>query len=682
LNTEPYLLPLLTGIIAIVCQILLFTRIKKNTQKRNNGRFVFTITIWAILQAFILYKDEGLLIFSYLVSSLQISLFHLLLYKTLDKRINLSRAQSLTSLISCSLTVIASIALILTDENTQLIITSYGFFGITASLMLLLYCERLFQLSRAGKQFNHGVTFSLAGISIAYFLSFCDLIISPHTSSNQTLWLSSVMLLTLPFLYKGSSALQSIPVKLKASRPLVFHVTLFTVAGTYLFGASSIITIMQMYGVRIDYTSKIILLTAIAFPCIYLLSSKSNRSYISVWISKHLFSTQFDYHETWKRLNVGFEQDLEGSSAAATGFKTIMALIKHHSGCYYQIHNNSLSLVASEGSGTYTHLNEQLLDIANQLKDTPWIIDVCEATKAPALYPMISTDFTKLDDHSIKWIIPVYASGDIVGIWLLSNTAPLWSLNWETRDYVNAISAQFAIYLQTQEYKKKIREQAQLAAFYKTSAFIIHDMKNVYAQLNMLLENASVHKRNPEFIDDMLVTMGSMKTRTEKMLAQLTNKQNNTENSESHFSVVMAIKDIFSGISLKKYDILPTLKIELSGDFVVFANKERFFNIIHHLLDNAQCACNGKGDDGEVHVRCRVDNNNIIISIMDNGIGISDDYMENRLFKPFETTKGNSGIGLGVYDAKQFAEQYSGTLVIESELNIGTSVHLTLPARE
>ena len=55
------------------------------------------------------------------------------------------------------------------------------------------------------------------------------------------------------------------------------------------------------------------------------------------------------------------------------------------------------------------------------------------------------------------------------------------------------------------------------------------------------------------------------------------------------------------------------------------------------------------------------------------------DFIENRLFKPFETTKGNSGMGLGVYDAKTFAEDHKGSLKVDSEVGLGSTITLTLP---
>ena len=58
---------------------------------------------------------------------------------------------------------------------------------------------------------------------------------------------------------------------------------------------------------------------------------------------------------------------------------------------------------------------------------------------------------------------------------------------------------------------------------------------------------------------------------------------------------------------------------------------------------------------------------------------MDENFIKERLFKPFDTTKGNSGMGLGVYDAKTFAEDHNGSLTVDSEVNKGTLISLTIP---
>jgi signal transduction histidine kinase len=67
------------------------------------------------------------------------------------------------------------------------------------------------------------------------------------------------------------------------------------------------------------------------------------------------------------------------------------------------------------------------------------------------------------------------------------------------------------------------------------------------------------------------------------------------------------------------------------------------------------------------------------IKISDSGCGMSAEFINERLFKPFDTTKGNAGMGIGVYDVRQFAQSYGGNLTVQSEPGEGSCFTLCLP---
>jgi signal transduction histidine kinase len=58
---------------------------------------------------------------------------------------------------------------------------------------------------------------------------------------------------------------------------------------------------------------------------------------------------------------------------------------------------------------------------------------------------------------------------------------------------------------------------------------------------------------------------------------------------------------------------------------------------------------------------------------------MSIDFIENRLFKPFDTTKGNAGMGIGAYDAKNYMASINGSLIVKSEPGKGSSFILNIP---
>ena len=67
------------------------------------------------------------------------------------------------------------------------------------------------------------------------------------------------------------------------------------------------------------------------------------------------------------------------------------------------------------------------------------------------------------------------------------------------------------------------------------------------------------------------------------------------------------------------------------------------------------------------------------LAVLDNGNGMSESFIKTRLFKPFDTTKGNAGMGIGAYEAKQFVEAQGGSIEVTSFENEGSIFKLALP---
>jgi putative PEP-CTERM system histidine kinase len=222
------------------------------------------------------------------------------------------------------------------------------------------------------------------------------------------------------------------------------------------------------------------------------------------------------------------------------------------------------------------------------------------------------------------------------------------------------------------EASKELSENAQFMAFSRMSAFVVHDLKNVKAQIDMLLKNAKRHRHNPEFVDDAFETIEAMQSRLQNMLSQLTQKQSGIEHKKT---VVMA-RLLQQLITERCAEHEPLPQLQFIQDCELYIDHERLCNILFHLIDNAQQAT---AADGSVTVELDVQNDSMILKIIDTGCGMSAEFIKERLFKPFDTTKGNAGMGIGAYDAQNFIQQNQGQLSVFSEVNIGSTFTIQLP---
>jgi len=120
--------------------------------------------------------------------------------------------------------------------------------------------------------------------------------------------------------------------------------------------------------------------------------------------------------------------------------------------------------------------------------------------------------------------------------------------------------------------------------------------------------------------------------------------------------------------SLDLFSPLPTLKISY----------DQLLQVLINILLNSGDALEGK-KNGKISVTSRLVGEKIIISVIDNGVGIKKENLD-HIFEPFYTTKKpGKGTGLGLWVCYNIVKGFSGELVVESEANQGTAFHIFLP---
>jgi signal transduction histidine kinase len=99
-------------------------------------------------------------------------------------------------------------------------------------------------------------------------------------------------------------------------------------------------------------------------------------------------------------------------------------------------------------------------------------------------------------------------------------------------------------------------------------------------------------------------------------------------------------------------------------------------SVIENLIQNAQDAT---ADDGMVAVSLANNGNRVEIVIEDTGCGMDADFIRERLFRPFDTTKGDTGMGIGAYECREYVHSLNGEIQVESEPGKGTNMRIVLP---
>jgi signal transduction histidine kinase len=109
------------------------------------------------------------------------------------------------------------------------------------------------------------------------------------------------------------------------------------------------------------------------------------------------------------------------------------------------------------------------------------------------------------------------------------------------------------------------------------------------------------------------------------------------------------------------------------------ADSERLTSAFEHIIRNAQDATD---QSGSIQAEATVGGNTALVSISDSGQGMSSEFIRERLFRPFDSTKGSQSMGIGAYQARDYVRTLGGRIEVSSEVRVGTEFLISLPIRD
>jgi putative PEP-CTERM system histidine kinase len=195
-------------------------------------------------------------------------------------------------------------------------------------------------------------------------------------------------------------------------------------------------------------------------------------------------------------------------------------------------------------------------------------------------------------------------------------------------------------------------------------------LKNILAQQSLLVANATKHKDNPAFIDDMISTVGNSVDRMTKLMEQMRSGLRGTP------SLPVELEDLLNEAISTRSGQQPAPSLEVCNEATVQASRDRLLTVFCHLLQNAQEATD---KNGTVAVRLGRSGQYACVDIEDSGTGMEQEFIHNRLFKPFDSTKGLTGMGIGAFESREFIRSLGGDISVESAPGEGSRFRVTIP---
>ena len=483
-----------------------------------------------------------------------------------------------------------------------------------------------------------------------------------------------VNVLVVPLIVISAARNPDWTLPLHVSRRFVFHTASLIGAGFYLIAMAVGGYYVKLYGGSWGMIAQIIFLFGALVLLGILLSSGNVRAKLKVYLSKNFFNYKYDYREEWLRLMATMSEQHSSQQIKLNAVKAIadivesaagMLWIKDQSGQYNaELNWNMESSEPSESEDS---------SFIRFLKNRFWIIDVNEYDRTPELYGDLQLPaWLQRIDHA--WLVlPLIHQADLWGFVVLGKPRAAQKINWEDRDLLFTAGRQVASYLALLQANEALFQARQFEAFNRLSAYVVHDLKNIVAQLSLIVTNAVKHKHNPAFMEDAFHTVENATNKMNKLLSHLRKGRLDIGSNQEQLNLIYLLKE---AIARRNVDS-PKPKLCCSEEEVfVLADYDRLLSVLEHLIQNAQHATPNMG---QIDVTCSRNNGKVAIDIEDTGCGMSEEFVRERLFKPFQTTKGNAGMGIGVYESREYITAMGGTMSVRSAVDKGTTFTIQLP---
>ncbi|MDP2904148.1 MAG: PEP-CTERM system histidine kinase PrsK [Methylovulum sp.] len=545
----------------------------------------------------------------------------------------------------------------------------------TFSIIGLILVEQAYR--NAGFDQRWIIKFSCLGLGAIFITDF--IVYSKSllfVKLDDTLWYSRgfINVLITPLLAVSIRRFQTDTARINLSRKVVFHTAVLFSVGLYLILMSLTGFYIRFYGGSWGkFAQLIFIFLAILLLSIVFLSGKV-KALAKVYFSKHFFHLRYDYRDEWIKLCKAIA--MLDSLGELSGFiiKTMGELVdssggglwlKNEHGDFYLAEESHLGFQSSQ----LIHASDSLLYF---LIARRWVIDFVEFANDPEVYDEVDLSKWCSKEKNVWLIIPLFRQNELEAFVVLTQARVIRKLNWEDHDLLKTVGMQLANALALSRASEALAKSRQFEAYHRFSAYLVHDLKNLVAQISLIVRNAEAHKYNPEFIDDSIATLENVVNKIDHLLSQL--KKGGIKNGDR---VIINLADIIADVAVLQAGNKPSLQLSPSQENIfILGEKEKITAILGHLVQNAQEATD---DNGLVRLEISRDEQQAIIKIIDNGSGMDKKFIEERLFKPFDTTKGNSGMGIGVYEARDYILKHSGQITVDSTPGHGSVFTIKLP---
>jgi putative PEP-CTERM system histidine kinase len=400
------------------------------------------------------------------------------------------------------------------------------------------------------------------------------------------------------------------------------------------------------------------------------------RQNIGRFVSRHFKRPQYDFRQIWTRFTQCTSSVLDQVGLCAAAAKLISETFSILSVTIWLFDEQDRLTFAASTSRSERETTGALSNLAGlepalasvRMLSKPFDLDKAKGDFAESLRRISSSQFRTGGNRVCT---PLWTGDRCIGVAILADRVGGVPYTVEELDLLKCMGDQIAVGLLNLRLTEEVMRAKELEAFQAISAFFIHDLKNAASTLSLTLQNLPVHFDDPIFRQDALRGIGETANRINQLISRvgaLRHLELKPVEADLNLLVADAL-EVLNGAPeinlVKELRLQPKLRVD----------RDQFRSVITNLLLNARDAL---GTRGEIRIETRRSDSWAILSVADNGCGMSPAFVKASLFRPFQTTK-KKGLGIGMFQSKMIVEAHRGKIQVESQPGAGTTFRVMLP---
>jgi putative PEP-CTERM system histidine kinase len=548
---------------------------------------------------------------------------------------------------------------------------------IAASLALpvcgLLMIEQVFRnLSEDSRWNAKPLCFGLTCVFVYDVYLFSEGLLFGRFDADAVAVRGGIHALALPFLIVTTRRGTDWINRLQVSRAAAFYSATLVLSGLYLLFMAGVGYYVRYFGGTWGRALQLSLLMGGMTFLGMLVFSGSLRSRLRVFVGKHFYSYRYDYREEWLRFTAMLSAKRSPQEMGELIVRGLAKLVESPGGSIWTRNgqDESFAQTADWNMPRESSAEPPNSPLCAFLQANGWVIDLEEFRSAPRRYGNLALPTWLLGAKNAWLVVPLLVGDELLGFVVLARPLAQQQVNWEVLDLLKTAGRQAAGYLAQMQATEALLDARKFEAFNRMSAFVVHDLKNIVAQLSLMLKNAERLHDNREFQQDMLLTVESSLEKMRRLMLQLREGATPPGGSRGvELSPIVRRLVATAKAQGRELQVQETERLATRG------HEDRLERVLGHLVQNAFDAT---PTSGRVWIKSERFSGQVKVEVGDTGAGMSEEFIRTRLFRPFNTTKHN-GMGIGTYESFQYIRELGGSMSVTSVPGQGTTIAVLLP---